>query len=145
MIRLDFQVDDREFRDDAQQDPLSATAAMLEETYFLTPVRFSVHATELLAPSSANPWLPLPLLGFATHLHAALTTIADGAEATISIGGGGSLQLRRRDHVLEIESPFARATVRASLEHVLKAAEVFPARVRELIDEYVPDFNKHSE
>jgi hypothetical protein len=144
MIRIEFQVNELELANDRKYDPAAAPAAALEATYFLMPVRFAVNSTELLAPkASSEPWLPLPLLGFAFHLYLAMAGIERDGERLVSIGGAGDLRLYRSGNVLHIESKFAQESVKVQLDDALAAAEKFRTRVRKFLADQVPKLPTH--
>jgi hypothetical protein len=66
MITLEIRIDEPSLKDDLRFDPAGADVALLEETYFVMPVRLAISGQELLTPDG---WAPLPILGFARRLY----------------------------------------------------------------------------
>jgi hypothetical protein len=63
MITLDFKVDEDALSEDLVANPETASAAALEQTYFVMPVRFAVDNTELLAFAGMyETWRPQPII-----------------------------------------------------------------------------------
>lgn len=84
MIILDFRVDDEGLAEDVGTGAEIANAAAIEETYFVMPVRFAIGNTELLAfPGVHATWRPQPIVGFATHLAAAVLSAERGKPACL--------------------------------------------------------------
>jgi len=94
-VTLDFQLDADALAEDRQSDLSAVDPAVLETTYFMVPVRFSVDETELLATSS-GVWLEQPLLGLATHMSLSMGILRSTGEATCSVAGAGTLRLQQR-------------------------------------------------
>ena len=90
MIELTFRAD-VESEDD--QAPESASAAAIEHTYFVVPVRFAIDGRELLTFPGANPdWRPLPVVGLSTT-----RTYSVGGEVVVTRSGQG-VRLMATDH-----------------------------------------------
>ena len=145
MIVLDFQVDEDGLAEDLAASPETATAAALEETYFVMPVRFAVGSAELLAfPGAYDTWRPQPILGFATHLFAAVMSVTSGGRASCHTTDGGRLVFEPSDSITRISStllPDSKVSV-PTIE-LIGAARALRDRVEELLLQRVPTMKEH--
>src|SRR4051812_6787234 len=115
MIKIEFQINEPALDEDLKNSPATADAAAIEETYFVMPIRFSVHGTELLvrghattrfifqgspdkqleAISSPNPgsyWMPLPIIGFTVNIWSVLNRSRSQPTSTLDLSGGVRLK-----------------------------------------------------
>ena len=138
MIILEFRVDEQAVQEDRESDPAAADVAVLEETYFVMPVRFCVAGQEMLMPGG---WTPLPILGFARRLYEATRSLESGREARCYVAGGGDLKLSRQNKAIRIESPVGVAHIDA--ESLKRAAEEFLGTVRDFLQQRVPVMMNH--
>ena len=144
MIELAIEHDDEALRADGES-PTEAPAAALEETYFVVPTRFAVNGKELLAyPGGAHEaWRPLPLLGFGPRLRDIALSVKDGDAATISLAGGGSLELRREVETVVLKSSLAGDEVRASHDELMATAAAFATDVCNYLQSVLPSLATH--
>jgi hypothetical protein len=108
LITIEFKITEDSLSEDMLSDPSHTDVAILEETYFIMPVRACVNGVDMLAPTG---WAPMPLLGFARRLYEAAQRIAQVPGTRCYVPGGGDLQLRRIDcsEGSCIESPIGSA------------------------------------
>jgi hypothetical protein len=144
MITLDFEVDEEALREDLEVRPETAEVAALEQTHFVMPVRFAIGDTDLLAfPGVYDAWRPQPLLGFATHLAAAVAA-RPGESTSSHIADGGRLDFERLDSTIRVSStllPGQAESVAAA--ELMAAVREFRARVRDVLLQRVPALRSH--
>src|SRR5437870_3184320 len=98
MTIVEFRLDLGSLAQDLRYHPETADPAVLETTSFLMPVRFSINGIELLQGvgpdlKHPDPWVPLPVLGFATHVLEALHEMGPHSTREVSLTDGGTLYL----------------------------------------------------
>lgn len=145
MITLEFTLDEKVLREDLESSPESAEPGVLETTYFVMPVRFAIDDGDMLAfPGAYADWRPLPLLGFATHLHNALRSIEDDGSRQITLAEGGQILLRRDGDEVRISSSILdRKDVSVRYDELLAASGRFLAEVRDLLLKRIPSMQEH--
>jgi hypothetical protein len=144
VTKLTIQADDDALRADVEDSPHLASAAALEQTYFVVPTRFAVDGNELLAfPGVCDAWRPLPLLGFAPRLRELATGLKDGQEGTIFLADGGHLAFRRTgaDVLISSSIPGKEATI--SAERLTEIAVAFAREVCEYVLSIIPAMAAH--
>jgi hypothetical protein len=143
MITLEFRVDEQEFLTDLASDPADADAGVLEETYFVSPVRFSIDGRELLAVSAeGDPWRDLPLLGMAWGIRQMLTLPPD-KDFRLHLAGGGHLSFRRSDESIRVINSLTGTEACASTNELKHSATEFLRRVREIFEASAPQLKSH--
>ncbi len=149
MTALQFQFDGQSLTQDLGYAPERANPAVLEETYFIMPVRFCIDDIELFEqsrphPDERNSWLPLPVLGFATHALQALREIEPNSAKQVSLAGCGTLSLRRQDDRLSVTSSINGKTATATFAEIRDAFDNLCDEVRQMLVKHVPALQKHS-
>lgn len=166
MTTVDFRLDEASLVEDIQHAPAGANPAALEETYFVMPVRLCVNEVELFEqldrekrnvfiarpeqsaqriqlPNEESRWLPLPLLGFATHALQALNQMKPGGEQKVYLAGGGDLMLARQGEQLSVESSINGKSSSTQFAEALNAFRAFSEKVRQLLVSRVPAIQQH--
>lgn len=166
MISVDFQLDEACLADDLQHSPETASSAALEETYFVMPVRFCVNGVELFEqpgekrrsmivvgaesgpqrvelPNDKGYWLPLPVLGFATHMLQALDQAKQEGMRKLYLAGGGYLVLSRHGELLSIKTSINENCASMEFSEALKAFRAFHEKVRQFLAWRVPKLQQH--
>jgi hypothetical protein len=141
-MMLDFRLDEDVLDEDRRSHPSAADPAVIETTYFMMPVRFSVGETDLLK-SSNDVWLRQPLLGFATHMSLALSLLRSTGVATCSVAGAGTLRLQQRGERVRLSCSFNGAEAEASFDGLDAAIKDFRGRVEASLREHVPELTRH--
>ena len=141
-VTLDFQVDESVLSDDRRHNPAGADPAVIETTYFMMPGRFSVGDTEILQTPS-GPWLPQPVLGFATHLEQSLDALRSSGFVSCSVAGAGTLTFRRRGEQVQLTCSFNRIETEVSIDDLAGAFKDFRERVGAVLQTRVPEITRH--
>jgi hypothetical protein len=166
MTNLEFHFDEASLAEDMRHSPESATSAMLEETYFVMPVRLCVNGVELLeqpnrevknlfvarmghapqrfASVTESCWLPLPLLGFATHGLQRLRQVKGGDEQKLYLSGGGQLDFILNGERIAIKSSLNDRSSLAQLPEIVNAFQDFSESIRELLVHRIPSIQQHA-
>lgn len=142
MIRLDFEIDERALVEDGQFTPATASQAALEETFFVTPFRFCIDGIELIGVRGRSTH-PLPLLGFASHLHQAIKATRAGEAKRCYLAGGGDLLLERKDNTMRVSSSLTGKTVIVDADDLLEAARSLLTRARDVLLKRFPEMQAH--
>lgn len=143
MIAIDFEVLPSTLSRYAGHVLSRENAAALEETFFLAPVCFVIDGTSLLRVADRD-YDELPLLGFASHLYTALTSLGDDSRKTVYLAGGGELELHRYGALIEVGSTLTHVTVSAPRAELLGAALNFLRSVESLLRDAFPEFASHT-
>ncbi len=145
MTRIEFAIDKDALAKDLELSPERAHAVALEETYFIMPVRFCIGDVDLfMSPSSAEPWIPLPVLGFANRLLEGLQKVQPKTNTSIYLAGGGSLQVALlAEGEVVIECSLTSKTGSDGLGKVMDAARMFSDEVQRLLLSRAPLLRFH--
>lgn len=166
MIAVDFRLDEASLAEDLLHSPEHASLAALEETYFVMPVRLCVNEVELLEqpnrknrnvfiahpeqsaqrmqlPHEGGRWLPLPLLGFATHALLALNEAKPGRGQKLNLAGGGHLMFTCQGEQLSVASSINGKRSSTQFAEVLNAFRTFSENIRQLLVSQVPAIQQH--
>jgi hypothetical protein len=145
MIELAFRADESAFAEDLDASPEDASAAAVEQTYFVVATRLAIDGIELLEyPGVHAAWRPLPLLGFASSLRRVVSTIADGQAGSISLADGGVLCVERRGETLRLSSslvPDNAASVQRDV--LMQESEKFGTAACLFVSGIVPAMRQH--
>jgi hypothetical protein len=143
MITLDFRIDEQEFANDLASDPSGANAGVLEETYFVCPVRFCVDGCELLSLSAdGTPWRDLPLLGMAWGIRE-VSGLLSGRDFRLYLAGGGHLDFQCEDEVVRIINSLSGTEARAPRSELQESATEFVQRLRDTFRTRAPELQHH--
>lgn len=144
MITLDFEIDEAVLAEDGRYSPATANPAALEETYFLTPFRFSVEGVELLGVHGGQPTtLSLPLLGFASHVHRVVAATRSGETKKCYLAGGGDLAFERTVNLMRVSSSLTGDAVTVDAGELLIATRSLLQRVRDVLVKRFPVMQAH--
>ncbi len=144
MITLQFGLDEHSLILERERDTVDVHAGILEETGFLTPMRFAVDGLELLALEGSDAAsLDLPLIGFASHLFGRVSSLEDGSSKKLHLAGGGALNFARSGDVVTIHSSIATRVVNADYGDLCAASESLLRRVRDAVLQSIPDMRNH--
>jgi len=143
MITLDFEMDQHVLEEDLRASPVNADAGVLEETYFVMPVKFVVDGTDLLSLPGHQAH-SLPLLGFTTHMLQALEQMAYTGQRRVYLAGGGDISLRAAGNRVEISSSLTNRQVTVDRAELLLALRNLAARVQQQLRSLVPGMDRHS-
>jgi hypothetical protein len=141
-MRLEFRLDELSLREDIECEPGSADSAVLETTYFMMPVRFSIEDTELLGLGD-DPWSELPLIGFATLLRET-ADLADGQTRRLCFAAG-DLSVERKKAKVRVSSILRKTGAELDVAEFAVATAQFLVRTRDFLVEHVPALRNHSE
>ena len=140
VVELAFRPDEHA----ARRAPLAESAAVIEETELVVPVRFRVDGRDMLAspgpvetwsvdptgvarPGKAQPdeWGLQPLIGFLVALDAAIAVALEAGTArwSLALGHGDIMLIRRADGLLDIASRTTRAAASASVADLRAALD----------------------
>jgi hypothetical protein len=160
MILIDF-MPDTLAPQPGDPDILTIDRAVLEETGFEVPIRFSINDIDLFAMSNEqnvliydpiqksliqrrklikSPWLVMPLYNFATHGWVAVQKACKQNEISqIDLPEiGGYLLLRPNGKQVAVHSYLNKRTVTVGCEELLSAFSDFVVRVRGALNEEFP-------
>ena len=140
-VSLEFHMDQRVFAEDRTHDPAGTDPAVVETTYFMVPVRMSIHGAELLR-TQTTAWVPEPILGLATHLVLVLEALRTRGAATCSVGGG-TLHFHLYQGVVRLVCSYNKVEADVSLDELQVAFENFRSRVRDSLSQLVPELTAH--
>lgn len=145
MMILEFRPDEVALEPDLQLEPWAQDAAVLEETYFLAPVRFAVGSVDLLGVPGAFsfPWRPLPLLGFASTLRASIRDLVPGHPREIYLAGGGSIRVSNIAGCAAFHATLNGAQATTPVPEYLSAVENFTQRAQQFLINACPRLASH--
>jgi len=159
MTIVEFLLDEAVIAKDGQHSPNTASAAALEETYFVMPVRFSIKRVELLeqplnhsktfsdhslgGSEQRNPYLSLPLIGFGTHTVEFLSDIEAGEDRKMYLAGGGYLVFKRQKDMITVGSGINGRSCSESRSELLDAFSTFLGEVKRLLLSRVRGIDTH--
>jgi hypothetical protein len=151
-VILDFKCDGEKLAEEIRSGLARASAAELEETRLLLPVRFAVGGQELLQidsearqfvagetaatitqPAAAPVWLELPLLNIARLLAKAVEELKPGGVVTHPLPGGGNLLFLRSGDDVEVRSDINGRSGTASYLELQDAFREFSVRAESLL------------
>ncbi|MGH9426162.1 MAG: hypothetical protein ACRD2L_07660 [Terriglobia bacterium] len=154
-VLLEFKINERVLNDDISTGLATASAAELENTYLLMPVRFAVQGQELLQlpvpsriflqgqdgksevhPTPASPWLQLPLLNVARTGRAKVELLQPGTVAVYSLPEGGNLIFKRAEDSVEVYSDLSGRTGVADYKQLVAAFVDFSSRVESFLSQH---------
>jgi hypothetical protein len=143
MITLEFQIDEGVLAEDAAEDPATADASALEQTFFVMPVRFAVNGTELFGIRELEHWQELPLLGFATALRRVIVELRKNSHARTFLAGGGELRCQRTDDAVQLVNSLNKRVATADAEALRAAVQDFARRARLFLETRFPPIQTH--
>lgn len=166
MIMIEFRINEENLAEDLQHFSERTDSAALEETYFVMPIRLCANGVELFQlpnhkkrnifiahpdksaeivrfPEAENCWLPLPLLGFASHALQKLNEIKPGGEQKMYLAGNGHLLFARHGRQLSITSSINNKVSLVQFDEVQNAFRGFSAKVQQLLVSRVPAIQQH--
>lgn len=166
MVQMEFRVSQASLSEDKQSDPASREAGVLQETYFVMPVRLRVtdvdlletHATDntvfsgnpgdaSLEISSASfdiPWMELPLLGVASLLPVCLEQAQREGVSQFNLPGSGfRLLFRVSGEEICVESEVNGRQACASYDELSDGFRRFASSVRRFLLSEFPDLAQH--
>lgn len=165
MVKLEFRVTEKSLSEDRQADPGSQEAGVLQETYFVMPVRLRVGDEEMLetettervflgrpgrpdllisGSQSRSPWMMLPLLSVAVLAPARLDEARRNGSSSYDLPGTGLrlLLLAKGDDIC-IESEVNGRRACASYAELRDEFDRFATEVRRVILRELPELGKH--
>lgn len=140
MTSLEFQIDEDVMREDLRHHPAEAEASVVEETYFMMPVRLVVNGYSLL---SQTGWIRLPIIGFSRSFREAVSRLRQGQATRCYVAGGGDLRMTLVGNDVRIES--VQQSAQDGLVNIRDASQQFSRRVEEFVLERVPGMAAHRE
>jgi hypothetical protein len=166
MVTVEFMLNENKFIAEGQEDLSQVEAGLLQLTHFVMPVRFNIDGLELfelpatdqliyvyspgqpgLKPktvSTKDPWLSLPILGFALD---GLEKIQQAIKKNRSILSleetGHQLEFTASENQFSIHSPFNNLTVVTNYQDILTAFKTFASEVTKCLSLNAPSITRH--
>jgi len=141
VVSIEFRPDPRVIEENRKLDPGTADAAVLQETFFVMPLRLRVRDVELLEWQGEG--FPLPLLDMATVGLSTARRLGHGATTSLRLPANGNLYFERSGEDVLIRSTQTRRAERAPYEDLLRAWEEFATKVREFLVREFPQLEDH--
>ncbi len=153
MIIIDFQLPQSIFNEYKNHNIAEESAAVIEETFFLAPIRMQVNGVELLQSEYRSidnqiiiiPWLDVPLLGFAMDGQRKIEKACAGEWVRFDLPDvGGFLDFSpESENSLQITSDLGQVSVHVNHNELMGEFLVFVQRVKDSIRQAVPDILHH--
>jgi hypothetical protein len=162
MVKIEFFNDENEINEDKLYDPLHMDAAILEQTFFVLPVRFLVNDSDMFhwkqeirigmpkdevyrsMEENIYIWIPLPVLHLATKGLDEAKRACKGETIIYSLPGTMyQIKFHPMNNKIEISSSFLNYSEVIYCTELVEAFEKFAEEVRKMINREFPELKKH--
>lgn len=165
MIMLEFQMDENALQEDKVSDPLHHDIAVLQETFFVLPVRFIVNGIDMFGihqnqrvfyglPNDNKPtfenkmiksyWLYLPVLSLAIVGLEKVRMACEGKVSLYSLPGTGAyIMFQPSSTGIEVKTTFTNEFAQISCLDLITVFSEFADKVRGMILSVFPELISH--